>query len=176
MQASNLMWYAIRVTYGRELLFKEFLDSQQIENFIPMHYKAEEKGLRKKLKLVPVIHNLVFVHAEKYTIDIIKHDIEARIPIRYLIDRGTHLPIIVPEKQMINFIKVAGQYEEQLIYLDPHEITLKKGDKVRITGGIFSGVEGKFMRVKGDRRVVVVIQGLMAIATTFVHPSLVEPC
>ena len=51
---------------------------------------------------------------------------------------------------------------------------LKKGDKVRITGGIFSGVEGVFVRVKGDRRVVVSIQGIMAVATAFIHPSLIE--
>ena len=44
----------------------------------------------------------------------------------------------------------------------------------RITGGIFEGVEGVFVRVRHDRRVVVNIEGVMAVATTFVHASLVE--
>lgn len=176
MQTGNIMWYAMRVTYGRELLFKEYLDSLRIENFIPMHHKTIEKGNKKYLKLVPVVHNLVFVKAERHTIDLFKGEIEARIPIRYLMDRCTNMPIIVPERQMESFIKVAGRYEEHLVYLNPNDFVFRKGDKVRITGGMFTGVEGVFLRVKGDRRVVVVIQGLMAVATTFVHPSLVEPC
>lgn len=45
---------------------------------------------------------------------------------------------------------------------------------MRITGA-FRGVEGEFVRVRNDRRVVVTIEGVMAVATTFVHPSLVEP-
>ena len=51
---------------------------------------------------------------------------------------------------------------------------LYKGDKVKITGGVFEGAEGYFMRIKGDRRVVVCINGIVAVATAFVHPSLVE--
>jgi hypothetical protein len=29
--------------------------------------------------------------------------------------------------------------------------------------------------VKNDRRVMVSIQGVMAVATTYIHPSLIEP-
>lgn len=46
---------------------------------------------------------------------------------------------------------------------------------MRVTGGIFAGVEGEFIRVKNDRRVMVSIQGVMAVATTYIHPSLIEP-
>lgn len=35
----------------------------------------------------------------------------------------------------------------------------EEGDRVRVTGGIFEGVEGEFVRIKGDRRVVVSIRG-----------------
>ena len=50
-----------------------------------------------------------------------------------------------------------------------------KGQKVRITDGVFKGVIGEFVRIRHDRRVVVNIEGVMAIATTFIPPSLVEP-
>ncbi len=66
-------------------------------------------------------------------------------------------------------------YDQQVIYLPPTEYSMQKGDRVRITGGVFEGVEGIFVRVKGDRRVVVSIQGVMAVATTFIHPSLIVP-
>lgn len=32
-------WYAVRVTYSRELFFKEYLDAEGIENYIPMRYE-----------------------------------------------------------------------------------------------------------------------------------------
>ena len=38
---------------------------------------------------------------------------------------------------------------------------------------MFEGAEGYFIRIKGDRRVVVCINGIAAVATAFVHPSLV---
>ena len=45
---------------------------------------------------------------------------------------------------------------------------------VRIVGGVFEGVEGVVIRVKGDRRVSVCIKGIMAVATAYIHPSLIE--
>ena len=76
---------------------------------------------------------------------------------------------------MEDFILVAGSLDEQLVYLKPDEINLSKGDRVKIIEGPFKGVEGTFIRIKGDRRVVVAIEGLMAVATTFIHPSLIVP-
>ena len=51
---------------------------------------------------------------------------------------------------------------------------MRKGDKVRITGGLFEGAIGTLMRIKGNRRVVVSIPGVIAVATTDIHPSLIE--
>lgn len=31
-------WYAVRVSYSRELTLKAILDKEKIENFIPMRY------------------------------------------------------------------------------------------------------------------------------------------
>ena len=89
-------------------------------------------------------------------------------------NRETREPLVVPDKQMYSFIAVAGAYDEQVVFLDSNVVSLRKGDRVRITGGIFAGVEGVFIRIKGDRRVVVSIEGVMAVATAFIHPSLIE--
>jgi transcription antitermination factor NusG len=151
-------WYPLRVTYSREIAFKEYLEDRKIECFIPMRYKECCAGGRKARKLVPVIHNLAFVFCSKKLLDAIKKEVEDRLPVRYIMDREMHRPIVIPEKQMRDFIAVAGTYDEQLIWLDPSSVTYKKGDRVRITGGLFAGVEGELMRIRGDRRVVVAIQ------------------
>ena len=47
---------------------------------------------------------------------------------------------------------------------------------MRITGGVFEGVEGQLMRVKNSRgkRVVVKIDGITAVATASIPSALVE--
>ena len=183
---SEYHWYALRITYSRELVLKEFLDKNNIENFIPMRYEyvtRKEQRIRKLVpapdspirKQVPAIHNLVFIYSTRKKIDEIKEENAVLLPLRYIMDRETKQPIIVPEIQMRHFIAIAGSYDQQIIYLPPTEYSMQKGDRVRITGGVFEGVEGIFVRVKGDRRVVVSIQGVMAVATTFIHPSLIVP-
>lgn len=162
------------MTYSRELLLKEVLDAEHIENFIPMHYEYVKRADRKVRKLVPVVHNLVFVRTSFACIDRIKQSVGLSLSVRYIIDRETQSPLIVPEAQMRSFIAVSGNYDEQIVYLDPAVTALQKGDRVRITGGIFEGVEGMILRIKGDRRVSVCIKGVMAVATAYVHPSLIE--
>ena len=164
LSSSALNWYTLRITYGRELALQEYLNSEGIENFIPMHYEYTIKNERRVRKLVPAVHNLVFVRSSRSCIDAIKESRSATLPIRYIMDREYHRPIIVPDSQMRNFMAV-----------EPSELNIRKGTRVRITGGLFEGVEGEFVRVRNDRRVVVTIEGVMAVATTFVHPSLVEP-
>lgn len=172
---SEYHWYALRITYHRELVLKEFLDKNNIENFIPMRYEYVTRKEQRIRKLVPAIHNLVFIYSTRKKIDEIKEENAVLLPLRYIMDRETKQPIIVPEIQMRHFIAIAGSYDQQVIYLPPTEYSMQKGDRVRITGGVFEGVEGIFVRVKGDRRVVVSIQGVMAVATTFIHPSLIVP-
>lgn len=167
-------WYPIRITYSREIALKEHLESIGIKCYIPMHYQTVGRDEHKKRKLVPIIHNLVFVYSTREQLDSLKKELEYRLPMRYIMERETRQPIIVPDKQMQDFITVADTYNEQVIYLDPGELKLKKGSRVRITEGIFCGVEGKLLRIKGDRRVVVSIEGIMAVATTFIHPSMLE--
>ena len=153
----QLHWYVVRVTYSRELSLKDYLDKADIENFIPMHYEYIMRNERRVRKLVPAIHNLV------------------NIPVRYIMNRETRQPVIIPDAQMRSFILVAGTYDEAVIYVEPEELKLVKGTKVRITGGVFEGAVGEFVRLRHDRRVVVNIEGVMAVATTFIHSSLIEP-
>ena len=37
-------WYALRVTYGREMLVKGYLDGIGVESYIPMHFADGHTG------------------------------------------------------------------------------------------------------------------------------------
>ena len=81
------------------------------------------------------------------------------------------MPTVGSDSEMYNFMLISQTNNEGLIYIPNEEIKLKAGDRCRIVAGPFKGAEGELIRVKGDRRVVVRINGIMAVATTFIHPK-----
>ena len=156
------VWHAMRATYRRELDAVHLLEKENLGCFVPMQYKVSIRKGKKVRTLVPVIRNLVFVHARPSDVQRVKSQI-------------TYLQYI-PDHEMQRFIAVAGTYNDHLLYFQPEELNLSKGTRVRITGGDFAGQEGLFLKVKGarDRRVVIEIQGVIAVAMATIHPDLIE--
>jgi transcription antitermination factor NusG len=177
--SDNLLWYVLRVTYQRELIIRDRLQTMHIECFVPTHVvKSKNKSGKIIVKRTSVLHNYVFVHTSAGILKQIKTD--PTLPgLRYvMMNYGdeTRKPMIVPDRQMLSFIAVAGQEEESILYFQPGELDLTKGDKVRIIGGPFAGVEGIFIQTAGkhEKRVIVEIPGILAVGTTSVKSSLVE--
>lgn len=77
-------------------------------------------------------------------------------------DKATGLPMTVPEKEMQDFIRVTGNCDCDIDYLDKPEIVYTKGRKVEITYGPFCGVTGYVLRIRRDRKVVVTVSGLVS--------------
>lgn len=162
----------MRITYNRELKFKDDLEDKGMEYFLPMTIKYVMKGSRKVRMRVPAIHNLMFVHCTKP--EMAEYKRTTALPIRYIMNRENRTPMTIPEKQMHDFIAIAGTAEEQVLYLDYETAVLRKGERVRITGGIWKGAEGVLSKIDGNSRVMVVIPGVAAVATAALHPSLIE--
>jgi transcription antitermination factor NusG len=152
------------------MIVKRHCDANKIINFVPMTYKIYERGGMEVRQLEPVVHNLIFIKSSRLFIN----ELKQKFPIRYLMDQGKGTPITIPEKEMQHFIAVAGNYDQQIVYLDPDELKMKVGARVRIKSGIFEGVEGTLVRVRNNKRVVVQIKGVVAVATHYIHPSLLE--
>jgi transcription antitermination factor NusG len=47
----------------------------------------------------------------------------------------------------------------------------KTGDKVRVLEGPLKGAEGYIKRIRKDRRLLVSIEGFIAVATSFIPPQ-----
>ncbi|WP_370282252.1 UpxY family transcription antiterminator [uncultured Bacteroides sp.] len=173
MNKESEVWFAMRATYRRELEAMHLLEKANFGCFIPMQYKISIRRGRKVRALVPVIRNLVFVHARPSEVQRFKSQITY---LQYITDTRSGQKIIIPDHDMQRFIAVAGTYNDHLLYFQPEELNLSKGTKVRITGGDFEGQEGVFLKVKGvrDRRVVIAIQGIIAVALATIHPDLIE--
>ena len=100
--------------------------------------------------------------------------------LRYMTNPFSHSDddylLTVPDRQMENFIRVAAVQDDSLFYLDPNAEFLRvPGRKVRITDGNFKDAIGTIKRIKNNKRVVVEIQGVVAVAITFVPTVWLEP-
>lgn len=51
---------------------------------------------------------------------------------------------------------------------------LKRGVRVRVTGGFYEGYEGTVQRVKKNKHVLVEIEGICMILLPYIHPDLLE--
>ena len=83
------------------------------------------------------------------------------------------LPAPISEKDMNNFILVTS-VSDDIIPLGEVSQELLKGDRVRVTGGLFEGAEGVIKRIKGDHRLIVSINCFTAVATCFIRPEFLE--
>ncbi|MBO4566019.1 MAG: UpxY family transcription antiterminator [Bacteroidales bacterium] len=89
-------------------------------------------------------------------------------------DRVTHKPSVVPDREIEIFRIVTQAAQSGLEFLDGNPEKYKVGDLVRVTDGPFKGAEGYVKRIKKDRRLVVIISGIAAVATSFIPPELLE--
>ena len=154
-------WYPVRVFFGRAEAIKEAAEDAGIEFFYPM--RLVEKFTPGGLKYIeePLVRS---------------RDLKARnnsslVP---YYDRETHAPMVVPEKQMNQFIDLCKLKDSGLEYLGEDGPKYHQGDKVRVTDGIFKGFVGHIKRIRHDRKLIVTIEGVAAFATRFIPPSMLE--
>ena len=99
-------WYAIRVTYSREMAAKSYLDSIGIESYVPMHFAERTYGGKRRKVWEPLIHNLLFIRTSADRLREIKAT--TTLPIRYIMDRESKSPTVIPERQMQDFMAVVA--------------------------------------------------------------------
>ena len=174
MDKDRVSWFPMRVTYGREQKVKAFLDAVGVENFLPMKTAVSKVGHRVVKKRVPALSNLIFVRSSMERITLLKQTKLGAEPLRYMVRRALDPlracdeVIVVPDRQMVNFLRVAMGPEDEYTYLSMAELQGRDQGTVRITSGPFEGVEGVIKRVHGNKQVVVELEGLGGIAIRFV--------
>ncbi|MDR1181883.1 MAG: UpxY family transcription antiterminator [Bacteroidales bacterium] len=176
---SQVFWYVLYAANGKAVKIKPYLDAEAIEYFFPTYQKERRIRDSERCELVslPLLTNLIFVKSSKDILNPVLKEVKLRLNISsdlFYRDFGDKRVIVIPENQMRNFIIVAGNNKEEVIYLSNKEVNLRKGIKVRITGGVFAGVEGAFMRIKGDKRLVVSISNLFSVATAYIPSCYVQ--
>ena len=176
LQSCQYSWFALRATYSRELKVRDQLAERGVRTFVPMIWKRcpVKPGMTQTRKLVPAISSLCFVYWTKADLDQYIRSFGDVKPVNYYWDRTKDCPLVVPEKAMEDFIKVSSSADEDLIYITEINEKLREGQTVRVKEGSFAGVEGKVVRIKKSRRILVELPGMLAVASTYVSPSMLE--
>ena len=127
----------------------------------PNRYKRKR---REKVKVEkPVIPNLIFIHSDYNTCLSLVN--EYKLSMNYLLNLETRQLLVVPDKQMHDFMFLLDFSEDAVQVLNEN---LRQGDRVRVIKGEFAGIEGELIRIKGHKRVVVRLEGAFSLATTYI--------
>jgi transcription antitermination factor NusG len=197
MDEVKLNWYALKVFYGKVFEIEARLGDMDLETYIPVRkvlLKGEDhmRALRRLstpddsrcdnqfiqagpliYKRVPVVTSLLFVRAPKDRLKEVEACVREKGFVYRTADRKTEA--VIPDKQMAMFQLVCSSGAEGLEFFADDDLTrYKAGDKVRVLEGPLKGAEGYIKRIRRDRRLLVAIEGFIAVATTFIPPQFLE--
>ena len=195
-------WYALRVSYSRELKVRDRLNELGVKTFVPMMWRRcpvkpgmtkgkqttsslpaptgqsteSLKRMRKNpsRRLVPAVDNLCFAYSTRAELEYFIRGYGETSPVHFYWDRTANKPLTVPEKAMNDFIAVSSTLDEDLIYITEITSKLREGQTVKVKEGPFKGIEGKVVRIRKSRRILVELPGMLAVATTYIQPEYLE--
>lgn len=165
----KINWYVAYTRVNQELLIKKKLDELGIENFLPLEEQVRDTPLGRKTIRVLLIHGMIFIRTDKTTSFSLIN--EHSLNIVYLKDIEGRHSLIVPDNQMENFMFLLDFSPDGIEILNKD---LKRGDRVRVIKGPLQGLKGELVRLRGHKRVVIRLDGVASIATSYIPGSFLE--
>ena len=148
-------WYAAKVYHNKTSRVSEQLTADGVHHYVP-----------------DIIGSLVFMETdEEYLRRFEQQNFSHLWVYRH---PGTATPTVIPDREMEMFLFVCTAGEKGLVYLGEDRPEYHQGDRVRVVEGPFKGAEGHIKRIKKDRRLVVTVSGVAAVATSFIPPRFLE--
>ena len=172
MNEESFHWFALKVFYNKVLAIASALKEMSVESYYPVRVVEKEHNGIKKVEKVPAVSSLLFFHSTvSQATDIEKHFKNRVILYKY---RSSKTPAIIPDGEMKVFQLVTSANTEGLEYMDADAVNFKTGQHVHVTGGVFEGADGYIKRIRGNKRLVIAIEGIVAVATTYIPSCFLE--
>ena len=186
--SENKQWFVLRVTYGRIIKAKAFIEAKGMECYVPLRYKEVWKQGKRKIITEPLIPSFIFVHASAEQVDSLLQDkniksLENRALLSYYYDHTSHCeksptknpPLVISDAAMNNFIRLTSIHNPHIIPVTSENVKYKLGDEVVITDGDFKDIRGRVTRIAGQQRVVVELFDGCLVATAYVPKNAMKP-
>lgn len=177
----NEQWFVLRVSYGRILKAKTFVEAKGLECYIPLRYKEIKKQCKKRIIIEPLLPSFIFIHTTEEQIEALLHDNKivangSRPLLSYYFDHTIHRqdnpdrnpPLTIRDEAMSNFIRLTSIKSPHIIPITSDNIQFKLGDMVIVTEGEFKGIRGRVARIAGQQRVVIEIFEEFFVATAYI--------
>ena len=181
VSTGNKQWFVLRVSYGRIIKAKAFVEAKGLECYVPLRYKEVRKQGKKRIITSPLLPSFFFVHATAEQVETLLHDNkvvanDSRPLLSYYFDHTIHLqdnpnrnpPLTIRDEAMNNFIRLTSIKNPHIIPVTSNNIQFKLGDNVVVTEGEFKGIHGRVARIAGQQRVIVELFDECLVATAYV--------
>lgn len=162
MTEQQKYWFAARTRDKQEFTVRKLLDKLKtgenlpLDYYLPTRIVVSQLKYRRKRSEVPVIRNLVFIHSTKQTACDISNIYN--VPLFYMKDLSTHGMLVVPDKQMEDFMFVMDLNPDG-VSLDTEALTV--GHKVKVIKGDLCGIEGEVATNANKTYVVIRIKDIL---------------
>ena len=143
----------------------ERLSSQGFETYTPTVKKRKIVKGHAVIVEKPYIRDLFFIHATLSQVKAIMTPY-CHFQFRYRIGVSPATPIVVPAKEMDDFIRV-NQNSDSPEFISPDSIPSDvRNRKIRVVGGPLDGVQGMLKTVRGSKfkTLYVELPGIMAVS------------
>ena len=150
------------------------LKKDKIETYIPREETLMERnGIKKKLRR-PVINSLMFFRSTVCRALEVQRQFTNKV-ILYTRQKGLkRLPLAIPDREMNIFMLVTSSGEQGMEYFGEDNSKFQQGERVRVIDGKFKGAEGVICRIRKNRRLVVTVQGVCAVATSYIPQAFLQ--
>ena len=178
---ASKQWFVLRVSYGRIIKAKAFVETKGFECYVPMRYKEVRKQGKKRIITEPLLPSFLFVHATAEQVETLLYEIkvstnESRNLLSYYFDHTSQRqdnpdrnpPLTICDEAMNNFIRLTSIKNPHIIPVTTEIIQYKLGDIVIVTEGDFKDIHGRVARIAGQQRVVVELFEGCLVATAYV--------
>lgn len=166
------MWYVVYKLHDSIESIQKQLSQHGIESFYPMlrSTKYDVNANRMVEQERPLVSNLIFLHEVKDIKSVIENVTGLGAPMK---DSATGKAAVIPDDEMQRFMKVVVYHNDGARILDDPFTKFEGKPRVRVKAGALEGMEGRVVRIKRDRTLVISL-GTMAIAVTGIHHSMLE--
>ena len=178
---ASKQWFVLRVSYGRIIKAKAFVETKGFECYVPMRYKEVRKQGKKRIITEPLLPSFLFVHATAEQVETLLYEIkvstnESRNLLSYYFDHTSQRqdnpdrnpPLTICDEAMNNFIRLTSIKNPHIIPVTTEIIQYKLGDIVIVTEGDFKDIHGRVARIAGQQRVIVELFDRCLVATAYV--------
>ena len=160
-------WYALKVYFNKVDDMEHLLVQEGVECYVPRTAKADADA-PGRMRMGLVIPSLMFFRSSLPCARRLQQSLRGKAMVYTRQCEGAWMPAAISDREMNVFRLVVSSGEDGLEYFAEDRRVFHKGERVRVTGGPFAGAEGRIVRVKGNRRLIVSLPGVCAIATSYI--------